>query len=222
MSTCSMTGCSVHANRTGAGLCEKHYMRIRRHGANTVFDRPDFQSLEDAFTFYTPHRPQEGCWLWCGRFQSRGYGLLNWNGEKLYAHRIAWFLSSANWPGDMFVLHHCDNPPCVRFDHLFLGTQHDNARDMFMKGRARGPAGERNPKAKLTSDQVADIHKQLTNGVHPRVLADRFSVSVFTIYNIRSGRTWRGNANPHEDISVNSARAARDGWIKRGPDGRAD
>ncbi|WP_205737515.1 hypothetical protein [Halomonas campaniensis] len=29
---CSVAGCECHANRVGAGLCEKHYMRMRRNG----------------------------------------------------------------------------------------------------------------------------------------------------------------------------------------------
>lgn len=32
-------------------------------------------------------------------------------------------------------LHHCDNPPCVREDHLWQGTAKENALDRYIKGR---------------------------------------------------------------------------------------
>ena len=37
------------------------------------------------------------------------------------------------------VLHHCDNPPCVNPEHLFVGTQADNIKDMVAKGRNVSP-----------------------------------------------------------------------------------
>lgn len=37
---CSVDGCGAHANRIGAGLCEAHYMRVRRKGTTlTEFER---------------------------------------------------------------------------------------------------------------------------------------------------------------------------------------
>ena len=39
--------------------------------------------------------------------------------------------------GDLIVLHACDNPECVRPDHLRLGTYAENTRDMLDRGRSR-------------------------------------------------------------------------------------
>ena len=52
------------------------------------------------------------------------------------AHRVAFELANGPIPDGVMVCHHCDNPPCVRPDHLFLGTNSENQRDSVQKGRS--------------------------------------------------------------------------------------
>jgi hypothetical protein len=52
-------------------------------------------------------------------------------------HRFAWELAYGPIPDGLWVLHHCDNPPCVNIDHLYLGTVKDNTADMMRRGRMR-------------------------------------------------------------------------------------
>lgn len=83
------------------------------------------------------------CWTWTGT-TSQGYGKIQAGrrGEGwLWVHRVSWELQNGPVPDGLQVLHRCDNPPCVRPSHLFLGTQVDNIRDMWAKGRAR-PRGK--------------------------------------------------------------------------------
>jgi len=89
--------------------------------------------------FWAKVEKTEGCWLWRGAAR-RGYGAFSpQHGTTRPAHRVAWELAnSAPIPDGLCVLHRCDNPPCVRPDHLFLGTKKDNAQDAIRKGR-RGP-----------------------------------------------------------------------------------
>lgn len=84
-------------------------------------------------------RNPDGCWEWRRARISSGYG--NFGGStdgrrwmKL-AHRHAWEITNGPIPLGMVVLHRCDNPPCVRPDHLSLGTMRDNTADMIQKGR---------------------------------------------------------------------------------------
>lgn len=77
----------------------------------------------------------ETCWLWTGAKTISGYGCMRVNGENIVAHRVSWEILNGDIPNGLCVLHKCDVRPCIRPDHLFLGTRGDNARDAMSKGR---------------------------------------------------------------------------------------
>lgn len=87
----------------------------------------------------------DGCWEWtAARLQQDGkewYGVFRVGSKVMgtaqtqYAHRMAWLLTHWLIPRGKSVLHRCDNPACVRPDHLFIGTHLDNMADMNAKGR---------------------------------------------------------------------------------------
>lgn len=79
----------------------------------------------------------DDCWQWTGRTDPNGYGdiQLYRNAPHQLAHRVSWELHNGQIPAGLSVLHHCDNPPCARPDHLFVGTQADNLADASRKGR---------------------------------------------------------------------------------------
>ena len=75
-----------------------------------------------------------GCWLW-GDTKTKNYGFLKVDALIFRAHRISWMLNVGPIPQGQWVLHKCDNPPCVRPDHLFVGTVVENVKDAMKKGR---------------------------------------------------------------------------------------
>lgn len=77
------------------------------------------------------------CWEWTAGRTNRGYGVLTAprHGRRILAHRYSAALHFGMFDRRLVVCHHCDNPPCVRPEHLFLGTRLDNAMDMISKGR---------------------------------------------------------------------------------------
>lgn len=93
--------------------------------------------------FWDKVRKTDECWNWVGCLNDDGYGSIRYENKARKAHRISYLLEYGAFDERLRVLHSCDNPTCVRPDHLFLGTQGDNMRDMVLKGRHG--AGSSNP-----------------------------------------------------------------------------
>lgn len=133
-----------------------------------------------------------GCWNWTGGKNACGYGVLRINGRKTTAHRFSYALHSNLPPGDLCVLHKCDNPRCVNPEHLFLGTPADNARDRASKGRNGDRHGERNGRAKLSFGQAQSTKARYASGERISDIAREFGVSWTAVKYIVSGRNWKG------------------------------
>ncbi|MES2367080.1 MAG: hypothetical protein V4563_14485 [Pseudomonadota bacterium] len=81
------------------------------------------------------------------------------------------------------MLHQCDNPRCVRPDHLFLGDDLANSRDSHLKGRASVLG-----MAKLSRADTTKIRK--ANATFRKVLAAHYGVDVTLICRIINRRRW--------------------------------
>lgn len=127
-----------------------------------------------------------GCWLWRGGTSADGYGMFKSNRGKVPAHRHSYEINVGPIPAGLFVCHRCDNPPCVRPDHLFIGDHKANMSDMVAKGRAR--LGETNGAAKLTRDAVLAI--RCRSDSH-RDLARQYGCTETLIRKVRKREVWK-------------------------------
>ena len=130
---------------------------------------------------------QSGCWEWVKKKFRNGYGCFYCRGRYLLAHRVAYEAYYGEEPLDMVVMHSCDNPGCVNPQHLSLGTHADNARDMLSKGRGNPARGSRNPRYKLSDDDIKTIIARRNNGELCKDLAVEFGVSGKTISVVSRG-----------------------------------
>ena len=172
---------------------------------------PDALATLVGWFWASVHRCPNGCWEW-QRERSRrgGYGMVRyktggrvkWTG----AHRIAYQLCIEPVTRDVCVLHICDNPPCVRPDHLFVGSRGDNNRDTAAKGRHRskGLCGSSAPCARLTEGQVIEMRQRYCSGESASAIARDMGVTPQHAARVCAGLSWR-----HLPMSAPPTGAAR-------------
>ena len=167
-------------------LKEQSVAYIRGHSGGRGYGK----ILDDKF--WEKVDRSDGCWIWQGSLNNRGYGQINLDGKRQLAHRVSWEMANGPIESGLNVLHHCDNPPCIRPDHLFLGTSQDNALDMVSKGRHKGNPNGKTPKPNLDASQVTAIRELYKTGKYSQSeLGERFGMCRMTINNIVNRRTWR-------------------------------
>ena len=131
------------------------------------------------------------CWEWKTRVGRAGYGGVMMDGKTYVASRVSWTIFRGAIPEGLWVLHHCDNPPCVNPDHLFPGTRTDNIADMERKGRAKHPRGEAHGMAVLTEGDIRKLRELQRAGNSLRAIASVLGVSISCCHAVCSGKTWR-------------------------------
>ena len=148
--------------------------------------------LPERFWSKTELIPFSSCWYWTGSL-TRGYGYATVNKKVGYAHRHSWEFNFGAIPKGMCVCHKCDNPICIRPDHLFLGTHADNVRDKIAKGRARTGKriGTQHKHAKLNDEKVLLAYQLKKSGLTLREIAQQVGASKSAVGNIFTKTTWR-------------------------------
>jgi len=169
--------------------------------------------------FWARVQKSDGCWIWTGNKTPQGYGSTYnagyYEGRREHAHRISYRMAYGDFPREMLVCHKCDNPPCVRPDHLFLGTANDNQQDaknknrlptgdrhwshrrpdLVPKGHKRPYAiwsrGSKNPQSKLTEQDILYIRELAHLKVKYRTIAKAFNVSDDSVEKIIHRKSWK-------------------------------
>lgn len=153
---------------------------------------------------YMPE-PNTGCLLWLGAYFSNGYGAF-WigGGKTVRAHRFSYETYVGKIPEGLCVLHKCDTPICVNPEHLFLGTDKDNAVDRNAKNRhafgnrsgakkhpEKTPRGESSGVSKLKAEDILEIRKEHASGSTQKAIAEKYGICHQNVSSITKGRTWK-------------------------------
>lgn len=142
----------------------------------------------------------EGCWEWQGSALRRASGIASYGvfslgkrGKQILAHRFSYQIAHGTIDEGLVIRHQCDNPKCVRPDHLIIGTQADNLADMRSRGRAffnTFPKGVCHPNAKIDTEIVRIIRKLRAEGLSFAKIGAKVGLHPSTIHDIVTGKTW--------------------------------
>lgn len=136
------------------------------------------------------------CWTWLGPVTNDGHATLTFCGETLLGHRWIWEMLFGPISPGWVIYSTCDNKSCINPAHLAMGTQ--------------AAANRQSVQHTLLPADVVEIRKAKADAGPntPRLLAERYGVSVGTIHDVWSGRTWgrsrlnrgpRRRANQHRE-----------------------
>jgi hypothetical protein len=179
--------------------------------------------------FWSKVEKTDGCWLWVAgvRRPDKPYGVFYDGKRQVTAHRWIFQHLHGALPVDVHVCHRCDNPRCVRPDHLFAGSSFDNMSDCSKKGRngmQRHPdkssiksigraVGSSVSSAKLIETDVVRIKKLRALGVSTRDVADVYGMSIRAVNKITQGKSWKHVALRDQEAEIATLRERLAGTI---------
>lgn len=135
----------------------------------------------------------DDCWQYKDGPDTWGYGRFSIRSGprvRIQAHRMAFFLKWKIDPGEWKICHECDNPICVNWNHLFVGTQDDNMKDKIRKRRQA--RGETNGWSKLTNADVLEIRLRCKARLQKHAqIAQDYGVSTSTVAHIACRSRWK-------------------------------
>lgn len=146
--------------------------------------------------FWGKVKKTESCWEWTAALDVNGYGAFGIGKKVWKTHRVSFILANGPIPHLLDICHKCDNPKCVRPDHLFAGTHSENMQDMFKKNRQGARENRKRGvefwSAKLDPEKVREIRSiRKHQGIGCRKLAKMFGVTKTAITELLKWRSWK-------------------------------
>lgn len=139
---------------------------------------------------------EDACWPFTGGPNRDGYGHFPVTIDGKFeqrSNRIAYILWVGPIPPGLFILHRCkQRRDCCNPKHLYADSQSQNLKDSVNDGthHTSNHPGEEIYNAKLNDEKVRYIRANYRRG-NVANLAKMFDVSIATIRDVWSGRSWK-------------------------------
>jgi hypothetical protein len=172
---CKIEGCGNASYLKG--LCNAHYLRLRRHGSPLGGGTGKGAPL--SWLKASIKNQTDDCVDWPFAKNGNGYGWAHYAGKRIGAHRLALVLKTGIDPSGFDAAHSCNNRKCVNPMHLRWAGRSENALDRHIHGTMKTKISE------------ADVQMIRTCSKSAKVLAKELCVSESLIYKIRSYRVWK-------------------------------
>ena len=127
-----------------------------------------------------------------------GYARIFVNGKHERLFRYLYEQKYNKIPPNMVLRHKCDNPSCCNIEHLEIGTQKDNVRDLINRQPNKYSLskqkisckirGTKSPNNKLTEQQVKEIY--LSNLGYKK-LSKIYNISKSSVMLIKKKKMWK-------------------------------
>lgn len=122
---------------------------------------------------------------------SEGYLMVKLWKKSYSVHSIIWEAFNGPVPKGLEINHIDLDKTNNALSNLELLTHKENVQHAYRVGNFEKNRGEKNPRAKLTSQQVREIRSLFNQGNHKQVrLAELFKVSYRSISLIVNNKTW--------------------------------
>ena len=133
-----------------------------------------------------------GCWIWEKRTNPDGYGEMWYGDNSERCHRVSAIVFLGEDIKGKVVMHMCDTPACVNPDHLKVGTQTENIKDMDAKGRRA--CGEDNGNSSLNYKLVKTLREEYeVNGMSRKQISSKYGVKKTALRNVLTYNSWRNS-----------------------------
>lgn len=185
---CALEGCLLPAKKKGH--CETHYQRLRIHGDASVLKR---QGNDVLMQWINDHKSYsgDGCLIWPFTRSTDGRGQITIAGKNHKAPRVMCEVAHGDPPSpEHHAAHDCGkgHEGCIHPGHLSWKTRAENEADKLRHGTLL--RGEASWNAKLTSDQVLEIHRR-AQAETCAALALEFRLHPGTVSQIKRGLRWK-------------------------------